>query len=313
MKKPLIAAIATLAVAAGAQAESKFYGKMNVSFNYMDSDPELTIASHASRLGVKGSEDLGSSKVIYQAEYQIDVADGYGTDSDDGTDTDTNTIKPRDTYIGLAYSGMGTVKMGIMDTPLKKSQGKFDLFNDVFDIKRAIDGDKRLANSLNYTTEKMSGIQASVSYILMEDVNGVADDGISANVTYKQGDIYAALAMDSKTEDADTATTRATVIYSLGDMRFGALVNIVDESDTAATGEELGYAVNGSMKMGKNTVKVQYGASDQGGDLGATGLSLGVDHKLGKATKAYGYVDMTDADAANSDLMVVAFGLEHKF
>jgi len=303
MKKPLIAAIATMALAAGAQAESKFYGKMNVSFNYSDADPELGLSSNASRLGVKGSEDLGSTKVIYKAEYETDV---------DGDNDDEDTIKQRDIYVGLAYAGMGTVKMGNMDTPLKKSQGKFDLFNDVFDIKRGIDGDKRLSNTLNYTSEKMGGVQASVSYIMMEDPTGAADDGISASVTYKQGDIYAAVAMDSKTEDADTATTRATFIYSMGDMRLGALVNIVDESDTTATGEELAYAVNGSMKMGKNTLKVQYGASDQGSDLGATGLSLGVDHKLGKATKAYAYLDLASSDNSD-DATTAAFGLEHKF
>lgn len=303
MKKPLIAAIATMALAAGAQAESKFYGKMNVSFQSSDRDPELSLNSHASRLGVKGSEDLGGTKVVYKAEFQMDV--------DDGKADDPSPFKQRDIYVGLAYEGMGTVKMGMMDTPLKKSQGKFDLFNDVFDIKRGIDGDKRLANSLNYTTEKFGPVQVSVSYVMMEDATGVADDGISASAVFKQGDIYAAVAMDSKTEDADTATTRATFIYKLGDIRLGALVNTVDASDTPD--EELGYAVNGSMKMGKNTFKVQYGASDQGGDVGATGLSLGADHKLGKATKAYAYLDMTDADAADSDETVIALGLEHKF
>lgn len=314
MKKPLIAAIAaiaTLAVAAGAQAESKFYGKMNVSLQHSDADPELSLNSNASRLGVKGSEDLGSSKVIYQAEYQISV------DADDNGDTNAKASEPafsqRDTYIGLAYSGMGTVKMGIMDTPLKKSQGKFDLFNDVFDIKRGITGENRLGNTINYTSEKMSGVQASISYILIEDATGVADDAISASVAYKKGDIYASVAMDDKTEDANTATTRATFIYQMGDIRLGALVNNVDKSDTA--GDELAYAVNGSMRMGKNTVKAQYGASEQGktAALGATGLSLGLDHKLGKATKAYGYVDMTDTDTADTDVMTLAFGLEHKF
>lgn len=309
MKKPLIAAIATLAVAAGAQAESKFYGKMNVSFNYADVDPELTIASHASRLGVKGSEDLGSTKVIYKAEYETDV---------DGDNDDEDTIKQRDIYVGLAYEGMGSIKMGNMDTPLKKSQGKFDLFNDVFDIKRGITGEQRLDNTLNYTSEKMGGVQASVSYILAEDATGAADDGISASVTYKQGDIYAAVAMDSKTEDADTATTRATFIYSMGDMRLGALINSVDASDTAGLdGDELAYAVNASMKMGKNTLKAQYGAGEQSkkqadADTGMSAISLGVDHKLGKSTKAYVYVDMASSDNTD-DLTVAAFGLEHKF
>ena len=320
MKKPLIAAIATLAVAAGAQAESKFYGKMNVSLNYSTADlmanptktPETAIQSHASRLGVKGSEDLGASKIIYQAEYETDI------------DGDGSVLKQRDAYVGLTYNGMGTVKMGVMDTPLKKSQGKFDLFNDVFDMKRGITGDNRLANSLNYTTEKIGPVQVSVSYILAEDhdeTDGLVDDGISASVTFKQGDLYASVAIDDKTEDADTATQRATVIYSLGDIRLGALINIVDQSDTAsASADDTAFAVNASMKMGKNTLKAQYAASEQGVGvnktgpaLGATALNLGVDHKLGKATKAYAYLDMIDSDVTDTDVTTVAFGLEHKF
>ena len=305
MKKPLILAVAAMALTAGAQAETKFYGKMNVSVNYSDTDPTLSLASNASRIGVKGSEDLGSTKVVYQAEYETDI-DGDSTD----TDGDSLPFKQRDSYIGLAYEGMGTVKMGIMDTPLKKSQGKFDLFNDVFDIKSVLDGEKRLPNTINYTSEQFGAIQASVSYVMMEDATGVADDGVSASLVFKEGDIYAAVAVDSKTEDADTSTVRLTALYTMGDMRFGALVNTVDASDT--NDAELGFAVNASMTMGKNTAKVQFASSDQS-SLGETSLSFGVDHKLAKSTKAYAYINLEDADAANSDMTKAAFGLEHKF
>lgn len=299
MKKPLIAVAVSMALAATAQAESQFYGKMNVSLNYLDVDPTFSLESNASRLGVKGSEDLGSSKVIYQAEYQIDV-DGDGA-----------PFSQRDTYLGLSYANMGTVKMGIMDTPLKKSQGKFDLFNDVVDIKNVLDGEKRLANSVNYTTPKFGAVQASVSYIMMEDETGVADDGVSASVTFSQDGIYAAVAMDSKTEDADTSTIRGTVIVSSGDMSFGALVNSVDATDVAVVdGDELGFAVNASMKMGANTAKVQFESGDQKVS-GATSMSLGVDHKLAKSTKAFVYLNQFDSDAG--DQMAVALGLEHKF
>jgi len=70
MKKPLVLAIAAAAFASGAQAESKFYGKMNVSLNYDETSETFELASNASRLGVKGSDDLGSTKVVYQAEFE---------------------------------------------------------------------------------------------------------------------------------------------------------------------------------------------------------------------------------------------------
>ena len=301
MKKPLIAVAISMALVGTAQAESQFYGKMNVSFNYSDADPELSLNSNASRLGVKGSDDLGGSKVIYQAEFELAVDDGYAESS-----ADKNTLKPRDTYIGLEYGNAGTVKMGLMDTPLKKSQGKFDLFNDVVDIKNVLDGEKRTANSINYTTTKFGAVQASVSYLLKED--DTKDDGISASVTYSQDAIYASVAVDSKTEDDDTSTVRATVIYNAGDLSVGALLNNVDATDT--TDEELGFAVNASMKMGVNTAKVQFESGDQNFQ-GATSATIGVDHKLAKTTKAFVYANQFDHDGG--DQLTVALGLEHKF
>jgi len=303
MKKPLILAVAAMTLAAGAQAESKFYGKMNVSAGYDDLSETFNLTDNASRLGVKGSEDLGSSKVIYQAEFSLKV------------DGSKDSLGARDTFIGLSYGDMGTVKMGIMDTPLKKSQGKFDLFNDVVDIKNVLLGENRVANSINYTTAKMGAVQASVSVLLTDDDNNAnGGDGISANLVYKQGDVYAAVAIDenvtpkTSSADKDIQTIRATAIYTMGDMRFGALINNVDKTDTADA--ELGFALNASMKMGKNTAKVQFESGDQKA-AGATSLSAGVDHKLAKSTKAFAVLNQFDTDAV--DMMSLVFGLEHKF
>ena len=296
MKKPLILAVAAMALTAGAQAETKFYGKMNVSTSYDDASESLALTSNASRLGVKGSEDLGSVKVIYQAEYETDI-DGDGV-----------PFKQRDAFVGLAYGDMGTVKMGIMDTPLKKSQGKFDLFNDVVDMKNVISGENRLGNSINYSN-KLGPIKASVTAVLGEGVS----DGYSASAVFKEGDLYASVAFDTNLPGKETETVRLTAIYTMGDMRFGALINNVDAADTADA--ELGFAVNASMKMGKNTAKVQFESGDQGKSqaAGATSLSAGVDRKLAKSTKAFALVNMSDADAADSDATAVVFGLEHKF
>ncbi len=304
MKTPLIALVASMALVSAAQADTKFYGKMNVAVAYEDESEVFVVQSSASRLGVKGSEDLGTSKLIYKAEYEIAIDDGYGTNQS-GADNDTNTLKPRDAYIGLAYNGMGSVKMGHMDTPLKKSQGKFDLFNDVVDIKNVLDGENRMANSVNYTTEKMGSVQSSVSVILPEDGSS---EGVSANVVYTEGAIYASVALDNKVKGE--ATQRVTMIYNLGDMKIGALVNNVDKTDTK--GDELGFAVIASMKMGVNTLKAQYETGEQK-TAGASVLSLGVDHKLAKSTKAFAFFSQFSADDNTLKTTVLALGLEHKF
>lgn len=302
MKKSLLAIATSMVMVSTAQADASFYGKMNVSLEYQDEAETFHLNSNASRVGVKGFEELGSTKVIYKAEYEVAIDDGYA--KDDGTDT--NTIKPRDAYIGLAYSGMGTVKMGNMDTPLKKSQGKFDLFNDVVDIKNVLVGENRMANSINYTTEKMGPFQSSVAVILSESNSS---EGISANAIYKEGALYIAAALDNKVKGE--GTQRLTAIYTMGDLKVGGLINNVDSADVAAGADELGYAMNASMKMGVNTLKAQYEAGDQK-TAGATSATVGVDHKLGKATKAFVYANQMAADGIDDELSL-ALGLEHKF
>jgi len=299
MKTPLIALVASMALVSAAQADSKFYGKMNVTAGYNDSAEAFGVESNASRVGIKGSEELASSKLIYQAEYQIDV------DGDAGT-----AFSQRNTYIGLAYKNMGTVKMGIMDTPLKKSQGKYDLFNDIVDIKKVLDGENRIANSVNYTTAMSGPFQASLSFLMAEEVAGKGSDGISASVTYKEGDVYAAVALDDSVPGKQTSNLRATVIYSLGDMRIGGILNKVDTSDVGPNDDELAVGANVSFKMGMNTLKAQVESGDQVA-VGATSLSLGVDRKLAKSTKAFAYLNQFDKDA--EDVLVLAVGLEHKF
>jgi len=298
MKTPLIALVASMALVSAAQADSKFYGKMNVTAGYNDSAEAFGVESNASRVGIKGSEELASSKLIYQAEYQIDV------------DGDGGVLGQRNTYIGLAYKNMGTVKMGIMDTPLKKSQGKYDLFNDIVDIKKVLDGENRIANSVNYTTAMSGPFQASLSFLMAEEVAGKGSDGISASVTYKEGDVYAAVALDDSVPGKQTSNLRATVIYSLGDMRIGGILNKVDTSDVGPNDDELAVGANVSFKMGMNTLKAQVESGDQVA-VGATSLSLGVDRKLAKSTKAFAYLNQFDKDA--EDVLVLAVGLEHKF
>jgi predicted porin len=300
MKKPLIAVAVSMALVSTVQAEGQFYGKMNVATVYNDVSEKAGVESYASRLGVKGSEDLGSTTVIYQAEFETDI------------DGDSTVFKQRDSYVGLHYAGMGTVKMGVMDTPLKKSQGKFDLFNDVVDISQVITGETRAANSLNYTTEKMGAVQVSASVVFAEDGTS---DGYSANAIFNADSLYAAVAYDTKV--GNESTVRATAIYNMGDLSFGALVNQIDSDDSAAIAadaDELAYAVNAAMKAGSNTYKIQLEVGDQGkqSEVGGQSISVGADHKLAKTTKAYLYVNQFESDTTDS-AVAVALGLEHKF
>lgn len=295
MKKPLLTAAISMALAATAQADSQFYGKMNVALGYDDTSEKFGVQSYASRLGVKGSSDLGSTKVIYQAEYETDI-DGDGT-----------VFKQRDSFVGLKYAGFGTIKMGVMDTPLKKSQGKFDQFNDVVDIKKVLDGENRDANTFNYTSEKIGALQVSASAVFPEDGSS---DGYSASAVYKANDTYAAVAYDTKI-DGNESIIRLTGIQKMGDLTLGLIINQVDSDDVTGDADELGFGVSAAMKAGANKFKAQLESGDQK-EVGAQSLTVGVDHKLAKTTKTYVYLNQFESDTTESTTQV-AVGLEHKF
>jgi predicted porin len=133
MKKKLILAAITAALATplAVQAEAIMYGKLRVATQNASSNIEAGkswgMANHSSRLGVKGSEDLGGGiRAIYKLEFGVNPT----VEGNNGGWTQRNS------YVGLD-GAFGTFLMGVHDTPLKVSTMKLDLFEDTaadFDV-----------------------------------------------------------------------------------------------------------------------------------------------------------------------------------
>lgn len=91
------------------------------------------ISTNLSYLGVRGSQSLGDfpTKFVYQLETQIDVSATSGTN---GSNSNTsNTVKgaltSRNSFIGLAASQWGAVKIGKTDAPYKTSTSSMNPFS----------------------------------------------------------------------------------------------------------------------------------------------------------------------------------------
>src|SRR5699024_2619826 len=124
MKKLLLAtAIAALSVSA-ANAAPTLYGKAFLAADYVNAEFDgpagntydedtIEINSHASRIGIKGSEAMtANTDVIYQLEYGTSV------------DGDTNGFTNRDTYLGVVNKQFGEFRVG-------KNQSTLDRINNV--------------------------------------------------------------------------------------------------------------------------------------------------------------------------------------
>ena len=184
MNKKLIpfAVAAALTAPLAAQAEVTIYGKANVSYDAVkcdgdkrhykitsnqpegcgaflfDENGDLITSSfygpegRASRLGFKGSEDLGNGlKAIWKMEFSVDMANNSAVNSS------------RNAYVGLAGDTWGTILMGRHDSPYKMATSKLDYFSDqLADFNGTIGfEDLRLENVAAYISPNWGGFTLS--------------------------------------------------------------------------------------------------------------------------------------------------------
>jgi predicted porin len=286
-------------------ADVEVYGKANISLQSSDEgEGSFTeVKSNASRIGLKGTHDLGEGlSVIYKAEFQVDL---------DGDSAKGDSITDRNQYVGLA-GGFGEVLLGKNDTMLKQSQGKVDLFSDLNgDIKSLWKGENRMADTLSYKSPKFSDFQLGVTYIAEDAVD--AEDGVSVAIFYgdaklKKSAIFASVAVDSDVNGYDI--TRATVQGKVSGVVLGAIVQSQEKID--GSGEMDGFMVSAKYTMDKITFKGQYQAADFKDGDDKSGITLGADYSLAKSTKLYTFYTTFDMDSGE-DQDYLAAGIEYKF
>ena len=302
--KIAVALLSSLSLSAFA-ADVDIYGKANLSVQSSDEgEGSFTeVKSNASRIGLKGTHDLGDGlTVIYKAEFQVDL---------DGDSKKGDSITDRNQYVGLAGS-FGEVLLGKNDTMLKQSQGKVDLFSDLNgDIKNLWKGENRLADTVSYKTPTFNNFRLGVTYIAEDELD--AEDGVSIAVFYgdsklKKSKIFASVAVDSEVDGFDI--TRATVQGKVGGVVLGAMVQTQEDLESGA--EMDGYMVSAKYKMDKVTFKGQYQAANFDGGDDKSGITLGADYSLAKSTKLYTFYTSFDMDSG-ADEDYLAAGIEYKF
>jgi len=247
-KKLLSLAIAAaMAAPTAAMADAVLYGRLNASIDYQDVknayalptyDPKTGVKltkgvdfegwgfgkgnyiqgeDRASRIGVKGSEDLGNGlKAVYQVEFGINLKD-----TNNAINSNSDTISYRNTFVGLAGS-FGTFLLGRHDTPFKVSSGKLDLFADTMADYNGTIGfeDVRADNVLAYISPSFSGFQFMAATVASGgatagsglNVNADEIDGAySLAAIYSNGPFYGSLAYESMSNEMfmNSATSRA--------------------------------------------------------------------------------------------------------
>lgn len=349
MKKSLIALAVAGAFASTAQAATSnvdVYGKLRFSVDHVDTNDAAGDSSdlvagvdNASRIGFKGSEDLGGGlKAIWQVEQQLNVGiNGSGA------------MSSRNTFVGLS-GGFGTVLLGRHDTPYKLATGKLDPFVDSIGdynnvLGRNANGannfDLRADGTIAYISPTVSGFHAAIAYVQPKANEGAGNDEISAwsaMAMYEAGPLFASLAYETHSGGVATSTPakeenawKVGLGYKFGDTQLGAVYENVDHDAANHISDRDAWHLSVTHTMGPIVLKAAYGqADDAEGSMnnktGADFWALGVDYNLSKRTKVWAYYSTVNNDtnakyrmnnyaaaAAGKDIDAFSIGIEHNF
>jgi predicted porin len=298
---------------------------------------DLNASNRASRLGVRGSEDLGEGlQAIYQVELEIPITDTDGV----AFNGDPGQVRMRNSFVGVAH-GWGSFLVGRHDTPNKLSTAALDLFADTLaDYNFTVGfGDVRADNSLLYVSPSLWGLQLTGAVIAgggssaiglpNPDSDSLAE-GWSVALTYKRGPFYASAAyellgsalwapqdgtMDMMHGVFADDETKWRVGLGLLDWRGFTLTGIYEsrsnvfgmpvEADASLWQVQAGYA------FGNNLIKVMYGQADLDACADPWDLGFRYTCTAGKIGQLFG--GRLNGVLDQADKQTWAVGLDHNF
>jgi predicted porin len=306
MKKILAAAIvsAFAAPAFAATANVDVYGAMRASIDSVNADGaerRTRVSSNNSRIGFKGSEDLGGGlSAIWQWEYAFQL-DQQQSQKYQASSPTQGANSHRNTFVGLKSKTLGAVTLGTQESPLKTSTGPLAVFGDTLGDYRSVftKVSVRADNSVMYTSPNLGGFVARAMWAAQNEAgNGTNTDPsfYSLSGVYKNGPLYATLAyqngkaVSSTNVKSNTKAWRAGVGYTFGNTKLG-LAYENDDIDNATTGltSNDGHAwyVSVAHKMGNVTLNAAYTKRDDSLSTtndGAKQWTAGAEYSLSKRT-----------------------------
>lgn len=314
MKKLTLAAlvIGTFAAQAHAQSNVTVYGVVDLGLAKSTGGPTVERENHASRLGFKGSEDLGNGlSAIFNLENEFQADTGV----------QNGGLFDRQANVGLK-GAFGTAYIGRTKDLIDGAQVRIDPFGAdgvVGERNKALlrSGkvlSSRVANSITYNSPNMNGVVASAQAVLSE-VSGM-DAGYAGLLTYDNGPIGLHAGYER------TVQTVANVepnVYSLGasyvfgDAKISAGYNKGD-TKVAKTGKFESFLIGLNYTIGQGDAKASYakgkqkvaGVADK--DV-AKEFGLGYDYHMSKRTDLYAYAGRESVASVTS----YQFGMSHKF
>lgn len=324
MKKTLVALAAFAAVGAYAQSNVTMYGvvEAGVDVGYKSvinntgntttggtvttSKPTLRVQDGssqgvgASRIGFKGTEDLGGGM---KANFQLEAAISSDTGNTGGNSgSGTAQTFARQAWVGLS-GGMGEVRLGRQYLPAYFVRANSSVGGDSNGLYEAnsvvnyVGAGTRASNVINYISPSMNGFKVSGGYVAPEGKSSTATTAgaVTAETKsepqydlaaeYANGPLYLGAAYDSRKSGTSTTAETKTTGYTLGgSYDFGVVKPFANYTHikTQLTAGSLSYTFGGLAGLTLST-----GATT--GEITEKGYSVGVKVPMGAVTLLASY------------------------
>ncbi|MEJ6006018.1 porin [Paucibacter sp. AS339] len=311
MKKiALVAAVAAFAAPAFAQSSVTLWGRINTSVESISTnggDRVATVFNNNSRLGFKGTEDLGGG---LKAQFMLE----HGLNSDDGKASNA-AFWNREAAVQLS-GNFGAVKLG------RWTNGSYFATADYISMHNHDTGNSEdklysgagwtSTNKVGYFTPVFGGFSAEITAHAGEGAKG-DERAFDLSGNYDMGPLHLGAGY-SKQGEAKQYAVRG--LYELGAFTFGGYYQREDMGVGSNATRDVGR-VSAMYAMGASEFHLNVGGTKAGGSFGNHGAkqyTVAYNYNLSKRTKVYGFYTAVDVNNTKmGDLDSFAVGVRHNF
>lgn len=288
----LAAALATLAVAASAAAQSNvtLYGRLDMSFDHVSiksttgSSRSLTALSNdGSRWGMRGTEDLGGG-----LSANFNVESGFAVDT--GASTQGGLLFGRTAWVGLSSTSFGEFRFGRNYIPLDDMAWQYDPFyaggeGAMWPLQPYT---SRIDNSIKYISPMLGKFQLGALVSAGENVPNAGKQQAGFSAQFKDTAFEVAFAYTKVNEPSATSSDRKET-YLGGALKFNGprLVASVFQRDDQGAQKLTTADIGGNLPLAGGDLRVSFARVSQG-DESTNQSSIGYWYPLSKRTFVYG-------------------------
>lgn len=310
---PVALGLATAFAAAPVFAQSSvtIYGRLNTTVENQKAgtgDNVWVLQNNSSRIGFKGTEDLGGG---LKAGFQIE----HGLSSDTGAATHGTQFWARQSEVNLGGS-FGTVRLGNFTSEAYFATADYVSMHN-HDTGTSSDAlyayVSNNTNKVAYRTPSLGGATFELARTLTEGAAG-AEPTYDLAANWVGGPLHLGAGY---AKNGDTNQFAVRGLYEMGAFTVGGYLQ--RDENAYGVGKRTNVRLAGMYTMGQTELHLNFGRAGKTGsvaDSSASQFTAGVNYNLSKRTKVYGfYTRLSDGAAGlyGGDFRSVAAGIRHNF